>query len=148
MTGGLLVVFLACLLAAFVIAAFEWIRVIMLVGQWLLLRCGSTVHRNPDSSGDAGPSCASPLGDDDIAANPQSTEGTSTDFQCCSWKSVGGPGALATLPVLSPSLAAIDPSPNFEAFASGIELMVFTALFTIGALLVLNWIIKTMRGGQ
>lgn len=44
--------------------------------------------------------------------------------------------------------AAIDPAPNFSAFSAGVELAIFTALFTIGSLLVLNWIIKTMRSSN
>jgi len=48
----------------------------------------------------------------------------------------------------SPVLAAIEVAPNLGAFVAGLELMVFTALFTIGALLVLNWIIKTMRSSD
>jgi hypothetical protein len=50
--------------------------------------------------------------------------------------------------LLSPALAAIDPSPDFGSFTAGVELMVFVALFTIGAFLVVNWIIKTMRGSE
>lgn len=57
------------------------------------------------------------------------------------------PTRLPFLPAALP-LGAIDPSPNFGAFASGVELMVFTALFTISVLLVLNWIIKTMKGSN
>jgi hypothetical protein len=44
--------------------------------------------------------------------------------------------------------SVIDPAPNLSAFTAGVELMFFVALFTIGALLVLNWIVKTMRGGE
>lgn len=46
------------------------------------------------------------------------------------------------------SLAAIDPSPNFSAFGAGVELGIFTALFTIASLLVVNWIVKTMRSSN
>jgi hypothetical protein len=45
-------------------------------------------------------------------------------------------------------LAAIDPSPNLSAFGAGVEIMIFTVLFSIGALLVLNWIIKTIKGSS
>ena len=45
-------------------------------------------------------------------------------------------------------VAAINPAPDFDSFTAGLELMVFTALFTIGALLVLNWIVKMMRGSD
>lgn len=55
----------------------------------------------------------------------------------------GGPFALAV-----PLLAAIDPSPDFGAFGAGVELGIFTALFTISSLLVLNWIVKTMRSSN
>ena len=45
-------------------------------------------------------------------------------------------------------LAAIDTGPDFGAFGAGVELMVFTALFAIAALVVLNWILKTMRSSK
>jgi hypothetical protein len=54
-----------------------------------------------------------------------------------------GPLALAL-----PLLGAIDPSPNFPAFGAGVELGFFIALFTISSLLVLNWIVKTMRSSK
>lgn len=50
--------------------------------------------------------------------------------------------------VALPLLAAIDPSPNFSAFGAGVELGIFTALFTISSLLVVNWIVKTMRSSK
>ena len=43
-------------------------------------------------------------------------------------------------------LGLVETAPDFEAFGLGLELIVFAALFGIGATLVLNWIIKTMRG--
>ncbi len=43
-------------------------------------------------------------------------------------------------------LALVEAAPDFEAFGLGLELIVFAALFAIGATLVLNWIVKTMRG--
>ena len=46
------------------------------------------------------------------------------------------------------TLAAIDPAPNLSAFSAGVELAIFIALFTISSLLVLNWIIKTMRSSR
>ena len=57
---------------------------------------------------------------------------------------------LDRLPLVSPALAlaAIDPSPNLPAFRAGVELGVFTALFTISSLLVVNWIVKTMRSSS
>lgn len=57
----------------------------------------------------------------------------------------GGRDSLFAVPLLA---AAIDPAPNFSAFGAGVELMVFVALFTVGALLTLNWIIKTIRGSS
>lgn len=51
-------------------------------------------------------------------------------------------------PLLALPVAAIDPAPAFDAFGAGVELMVFTALFTIGALLVVNWIIRAMRSSN
>jgi len=54
-----------------------------------------------------------------------------------------GPLALAL-----PLFAVIDPSPNFSAFGAGVELGIFTALFTISSLLVVNWIVKTMRSSK
>jgi hypothetical protein len=57
---------------------------------------------------------------------------------------------LDRVPLLTPVgvIAAIDPSPNFSAFGAGVELGIFTALFTIGSLLVVNWIVKTMRSSN
>lgn len=57
---------------------------------------------------------------------------------------------LDRLPLLTPVgvIAAIDPSPNLGAFGAGVELGIFTALFTIGSLLVVNWIVKTMRSSN
>jgi hypothetical protein len=55
---------------------------------------------------------------------------------------------LESAAIVPLTLAAIDPSPNLSAFSAGIELAIFTALFTIGSLLVLNWIIKTMRSSR
>lgn len=55
---------------------------------------------------------------------------------------------LESAAVLPLTLAAIDPSPNLSAFSAGIELAIFTALFTISSLLVVNWIIKTMRSSN
>jgi hypothetical protein len=52
------------------------------------------------------------------------------------------------IPVLGVPLAAIDPSPHFGAFTSGVEIIVFTALFTISSLLVVGWIVKTMRSSK
>ncbi len=43
---------------------------------------------------------------------------------------------------------AISPAPDLGAFTAGLEVMVFTALFTVSALLVLMWIIKMMRGSE
>lgn len=54
-------------------------------------------------------------------------------------------GSAAFLPL---ALAAIDTAPNLSAFTAGLELAVFTALFTIGALLAVNWIVKTMRSSN
>lgn len=45
-------------------------------------------------------------------------------------------------------LAAITSAPDGEAFGLGVEVMVFTVLATIAALVVVNWIVKTMRSGD
>lgn len=50
---------------------------------------------------------------------------------------------LAFLPI-----GAIDPAPDLGAFAAGVELVIFTTLFTIMTFLVVNWIVKTMRGSD
>lgn len=52
------------------------------------------------------------------------------------------------LPAGGSILAAIDAAPNLSAFGAGLEIMIFAALFTVGALLVVNWIIKTMRSSD
>jgi hypothetical protein len=52
------------------------------------------------------------------------------------------------LPASGSILAAIDAGPKLSAFGAGLEIMVFAAVFTIGALLVVNWIIKTMRSSD
>lgn len=41
-----------------------------------------------------------------------------------------------------------DPGPDLESFGAGVEISIFTALFTIGSLLVVNWIVKTMRSSS
>lgn len=57
---------------------------------------------------------------------------------------------LNGLPAVTPIgvLAAIDAAPNFSAFGAGVELGIFTGLFTIASLLVVNWIVKTMRSSN
>jgi hypothetical protein len=46
------------------------------------------------------------------------------------------------------TVAVMDSAPNLSAFSAGIELAIFTALFTISSLLVVSWIIKTMRSSK
>jgi hypothetical protein len=56
---------------------------------------------------------------------------------------------LESAAIVAPlTLAAIDPAPNLSAFSAGVELAIFIALFTISSLLVLNWIVKTMRSSK
>ena len=44
----------------------------------------------------------------------------------------------------APIAAAIDTAPNIDAFTAGLEIEIFVALVTIGGLLFLNWLIKTL----
>jgi hypothetical protein len=35
-------------------------------------------------------------------------------------------------------------APNLDAFTAGIEVEIFVVLFTIGALLIVNWVVRIM----
>lgn len=51
-------------------------------------------------------------------------------------------------PALVAPLAVVEAAPDIGAFSAGVELGIFTALFTISSLLVVNWIVKTMRSSK
>jgi hypothetical protein len=136
------VVFLsAALLAALVVAALEWVRILESVYQWCLEQLGQSCDTSPPSR---------PPGEG-AHDGPQHHEPDRPPFSRATFLSSPSPASssadLGSAAVFAPGVAAIDPSPSFEAFGAGLELMVFTALFTICGLLVLNWILKTMRGG-
>jgi hypothetical protein len=60
----------------------------------------------------------------------------------------GADAQVGPLTFAVPLLAAIDPAPDLGSFVAGVELGIFTALLVISALLVVNWIVKTMRSSN
>lgn len=134
----------AALVALLVLAAWEWVRFLQSVYQWFLERSARADRDSVSSSslpgegGHEGP----PAEQSDQYRSSHGRLLSSPHPARCSADPESGVFAVPA------ALAAIDPNPDFSAFGAGVELMIFTALFTIGALLVLNWIIKTMRAGD
>jgi hypothetical protein len=118
------------LVAILILAAWLWVDIVLSACQWFLFRLG----QSRDTVKPASP----PQGDAEGPFDP------GPDPRVFGRKD---PHSSPYLPAVG-FLGAIDPSPNFSAFGAGLELIVFATLFTIGGLLVLNWIIKTMKGSD
>ena len=120
----------AAVVAAVVVAAFEWVRIVRSVYQLVLAAIAPSDRESvrPASSPQAGH-------DGPVLARPDARVPSAGNLHSSSY-------------VLAVPLAAIDPAPNMSAFGAGLEVIVFTVLFSISALLALNWIIKTMRGSD
>lgn len=145
MTGGTLGLLVGLLVALVVVGIFEAARILVSACQWFF-------SSRPFSGRGVSPTCSLPGEgghDGPTASHPQhyrSTHGrllSSPSPARCTPDLESGGRTWMLLP-----LGIIDTAPNLSAFSAGIELAVFTALFTIGSLLVLNWIIKTMRSSR
>jgi hypothetical protein len=125
-----MVLAIVALVAVLVLSAWEWVRILRSVYQWLL---GAIAPSDRDTALLA----SSAQRDPDWAFPPR------TDRCASSRGDLHSSAYLLAVPI-----GAIDPAPNMSAFGAGLEVIVFTILFGIGSLLVLNWVIKTMRGSD
>jgi hypothetical protein len=140
---------LGLVLALLVLGIWEASRIMVSACQWFL-------SRRPFSGRRVTSTCSLPgEGDHDGLTRPQpkqyrTTHGRSLSSPspaCCTPDLESG-GVTHRLLAPFALVAAIDPAPNMDAFGAGVQIMVFTALATIAALVVIAWIVKTMRGGQ
>ncbi len=136
---------LLAVLALLVVLALETgFRVFLSACQWFLKQpafsrlCLSPRCSPPGEGDHDGPSAEQPHG-------YRSTHGRLLSSPLPASSSADLESAALVAPL---TLAAIDPAPNLSAFSAGVELAIFIALFTISSLLVLNWIIKTMRSSR
>src|SRR4051794_3939526 len=120
----------AALVAVLGLAAHEWVRILRSVYQLGLPGIA------PSDRQSARPASSPQAGHDSPALAEPHRHASSRGY------------LHSSPPVLAVPLAAIDPAPNMSAFGAGLEVIVFTVLFSISALLVLNWIIKTMKGSD
>jgi hypothetical protein len=126
----MVVVLVAAAVALLILSAWEWVRIVSSACQFFLDRL--------DKSRDTVRPASRPQG-----ASPGASAARSDSRPSSRQNLYSSP----YLPAVG-LLGAIDPAPNFSAFTTGLEIMVFSVLLTISGLLVLNWIIKTMKGSD
>lgn len=134
------------LLFGFIVLAGAW-----QASAWIVSACQWLFHRFCSPKPGVSPTCSSP-GEGSHDSPPAIGHTTSLpragDLHSSPLPASSSADLESAVFLAPVSLAAIDPAPDFDAFGAGVELVVFTVLFTIGSFLVLNWIIRTMRSSK